>query len=212
MAHMPLDATLPQCVATHQQATGHAYDPARTPSGSRPGPRWFVVSTYPQAERRALDHLQQQGYDAYLPLCTIRRRDRVLRTLFHPVEVPLFPSYAFVSFDPQHDPWRPIVNTLGVYALLRRPDGIPNPVATGAVEALQALDALRRSIAPPGASWAPGTVLEVASGSFRGHMGSLVRVTKDRAAILLMLFGVLRQVDMPLGNLVAPTDGQNPQD
>ena len=142
---MPLDASVMAAVDTSQQATGHAYDPARTPSGSRPGPRWFVVSTYPQAERRALDHLQQQGYQAYLPLCTIRRRDRVLRTLFHPVEAPLFPSYAFVSFDPQHDPWRPIVNTLGVYALLRRPDGIPNPVARGAVEALRAAQELLRT-------------------------------------------------------------------
>jgi transcriptional antiterminator RfaH len=204
MPIMPLDATVNECVATHQQATGHAYDPARTPSGSRPGPRWFVVSTYPQAERRALDHLQQQGYDAYLPLCTIRRRDRVLRTLFHPVEVPLFPSYAFVSFDPQHDPWRPIVNTLGVYALLRRPDGIPNPVAMGSVEALQAMDALRGSISPPGASWAPGMPCSPAVGTpFAGHPAVVVSVTGQRAIIAMLLFGELRQVSVDVNSLVA---------
>ena len=203
MPIMPLDAAMNECVATHQQATGHAYDPARTPSGSRPGPRWFVVSTYPQAERRALDHLQQQGYDAYLPLCTIRRRDRVQRTLFHLVEVPLFPSYAFVSFDPQHDPWRPIVNTLGVYALLRRPDGIPNPVAMGAVEALQALDALRRSIAPPGALWAPGMPCSPGNGVFTGHPAVVISVDREIAQIALVLFGELRTVSVDVNSLVA---------
>jgi transcriptional antiterminator RfaH len=201
---MPLDASVMAAVDTSQQATGNVGTAPPTPSGSRPGPRWFVVSTYPQAERRALDHLQQQGYDAYLPLCTIRRRDRVLRTLFHPVEVPLFPSYAFVSFDPQHDPWRPIVNTLGVYALLRRPDGIPNPVARGSVEALQALDALRRSIAPPGASWASGMPCSPATGTpFAGHPAVVVSVTGQRAIIAMLLFGELRQVSVDVSSLVA---------
>jgi transcriptional antiterminator RfaH len=204
MPVMPLDASVMAAVDTSQQATGNVGTASPTPSGSRPGPRWFVVSTYPQAERRALDHLQQQGYQAYLPLCTIRRRDRVLRTLFHPVEVPLFPSYAFVSFDPQHDPWRPIVNTLGVYALLRRPDGIPNPVARGAVEALQALDALRRSIAPLGASWASGMPCSPAAGTpFAGHPAVVVSVTGQRAIIAMLLFGELRQVSVDVNNLVA---------
>jgi transcriptional antiterminator RfaH len=201
---MPLDASVMAAVDTSQQATGNVGTAPPTPSGSRPGPRWFVVSTYPQAERRALDHLQQQGYQAYLPLCTIRRRDRVLRTLFHPVEVPLFPSYAFVSFDPQHDPWRPIVNTLGVYALLRRPDGIPNPVAMGSVEALQALDALRRSIAPPGASWASGIPCSPATGTpFAGHPAVVVSVDRGKAIIAMLLFGELRQVSVDVSSLVA---------
>jgi transcriptional antiterminator RfaH len=201
---MPLDASVMAAVDTSQQATGNVGSAPPTPSGSRPGPRWFVVSTYPQAERRALDHLEQQGYQAYLPLCTIRRRDRVLRTLFHPVEVPLFPSYAFVSFDPQHDPWRPIVNTLGVYALLRRPDGIPNPVARGSVEALQALDELRRYIAPPGASWASGMPCSPAMGTpFAGHPAVVVSVDREIAQIALVLFGELRTVSIAVGSLVA---------
>jgi transcriptional antiterminator RfaH len=201
---MPLDASVMAAVDTSQQATGNVGSAPPTPSGSRPGQRWFVVSTYPQAERRALDHLEQQGYQAYLPLCTIRRRDRVLRTLFHPVEVPLFPSYAFVSFDPQHDPWRPIVNTLGVYALLRRPDGIPNPVARGSVEALQALDVLRRSIAPPGTYWAPGTPCSPATGtSFAGHPAVVISVDREIAQIALVLFGELRTVSIAVSSLVA---------
>jgi transcriptional antiterminator RfaH len=200
---MALDATVNECVATHQQATGHPYDPARTPSGSRPGPRWFVVSTYPQAERRALDHLQQQGYDAYLPLCTIRRRDRVLRTLFHPVEVPLFPSYAFVSFDPQHDPWRPIVNTLGVYALLRRPDGIPNPVAPGAVEALRAAQELFRTPTTPGSLWRPGAPCQPRDGPFQGLPAVVLEVERQIAKVAIVMFGQLRRVSVDVNSLVA---------
>jgi transcriptional antiterminator RfaH len=205
MAHMPLDASVMAAVDTSQQATGNVGTAPPTPSGSRPGPRWFVVSTYPQAERRALDHLQQQGYQAYLPLCTIRRRDRVLRTLFHPVEVPLFPSYAFVSFDPQHDPWRPIVNTLGVYALLRRPDGIPNPVARGAVEALQAAQALAAPREAPDAPWRVGDVAAPASWHFAGLKGVIVEIRGKRAILAIMMGdkGFLTRLSVDVANLVA---------
>jgi transcriptional antiterminator RfaH len=200
---MPLDASVMAAVDTSQQATGNVGTAPPTPSGSRPGPRWFVVSTYPQAERRALDHLQQQGYQAYLPLCTIRRRDRVLRTLFHPVEVPLFPSYAFVNFDPQHDPWRPIVNTLGVYALLRRPDGIPNPVARGAVEALRAAQELFRTPTPPGSLWRPGAPCQPRDGPFQGLPAVVIEVERQIAKVAIVMFGELRQVSVDVNSLVA---------
>src|SRR5580765_2304489 len=95
-------------------------DRTTPPSGSRPpGPRWHVVATHSQAERRATYNLSQQGYETYLPLVTVRRRDAAIRSLLHRVEVPLFAGYAFVRFDATRDPWRPITNTPGVYSLLR---------------------------------------------------------------------------------------------
>ena len=205
---MPLDAHATTAVDTGQQATGHAYDPARTPSGSRPGPRWFVIASYPQAERRALDHLQQQGYDAYLPLCTIRRRDRVIRTLFHPVDVPLFAGYLFTRFDARRDPWRPILSTLGVYALLRRPDGMPNPVAGGAVEALRAAQELRRTPTAPGSLWRPGDACQPSNGPFQGLPAVVTEILPgnlpgNRARIAIMMFGELRTVSIDVNSLVA---------
>ena len=83
MTHMPLDASVMAAVDTDS-----AHGERRT---SRCGSRWVVVHTHPQAERRAAQNLEHQGYQAYLPPRTVRSRDRVLPTLIRPVERPLFP-------------------------------------------------------------------------------------------------------------------------
>jgi len=153
-----------------------------------------VIASHPQAERRAHQHLQEQGYQTYLPLRTVRRRDRVLRTLFHPVDVPLFTGYLFTRFDALRDPWRPILSTLGVFALIRRPDGMPNPVAEADFQAVQAVEALRRSITPPGALWAPGMPCSPVATPFAGHPAVVLEVDGQTAKIALVMFGELRTV------------------
>ena len=50
--------------------------------------RWCVARTKPQAERWAHLNLLRIGFDAYLPLCIVRRRDRVLHSLIHSAELP----------------------------------------------------------------------------------------------------------------------------
>jgi transcriptional antiterminator RfaH len=195
---MPLDAAATTRVATHQPA------PRCCGIGA---PRWAVVQTHPQAERWANSNLQRNGYRTYLPLVAVQRRDRTLPTLRHTVIVPLFARYLFVAHDNQAI-WRPIRETPGVASVLNSGGQIQYARA-GDVEAVRAAEAIRRSITPPGASWAPGIVLEVSGGPFRGHRGSLVAVRRDRAAILLVLFGVLRRVDVPLDNLVVASHGQN---
>jgi transcription antitermination factor NusG len=161
-----------------------------------------VIASLPQAERRAHQHLQEQGYQTYLPLRTVRRRDRVLRTLFHPVEVPLFTGYLFTRFDALRDPWRPILSTLGVFALIRRPDGMPNPVAEADFQAVQAVEALRRSITPPGAYWAPGMPCSPVAGTpFAGHPAVIIEIHGSRAMIALMLFGQLTRVSIDVACL-----------
>src|SRR5580765_8317328 len=117
--------------------TGHAFTTAPTPSGSRPGPRWFVVSTYAQAERRAEHALTRQGYEAYLPTLIVQRRDRVIRSMLHRVEAPLFPAYLFLRLD-LRDPWGPVRNTPGVFRLLTNADNIPEPVSETVIDALRA--------------------------------------------------------------------------
>ena len=197
---MPLDATMPQCVATPDSPISAGCYCNSPRSG------WIVAVTHPQAEAWANANLNRRGYRTYLPMVLRHRPDRVTPTLLHNVLAPLWPGYLFVHHD-SRDSWRPIYETPAVRSVLKTRDQIQWANA-GAVEALEASEELRRSIEPPNASWASGTVLEVASGSFRGHRGALVRVTKDRAAILLMLFGVLRQVDVPLDNLAVASHAQ----
>jgi transcriptional antiterminator RfaH len=76
---------------------------------------WIVVNTYAHKELIAIENLERQQYASYFPMIRTRvrhaRRSRdVLR--------PLFPDYLFVSVDPEHERWRPILSTLGVRSRL----------------------------------------------------------------------------------------------
>jgi len=189
---MPLDASVMAAVDTDSRSQRVE---------ERCGSRWGVVHTHPQAERWAAQNLQRQGYAAYLPTHTVRIRDRTIPTLTRPVERPLFTSYLFVAVPLTL--WGPIRHTLGVKRLLMSGDR-PSIVATALLDVLRAAEGVRRA---PGASWAPGSVLEVSRGSFSGHRGTLLRLlTKDRAVVMLLLFGELRQVEVPIADLVAPQD------
>jgi transcription antitermination factor NusG len=117
------------------------------------------------------------------------------------VELPLFTSYAFVLLG-QHDPWVPIRYTPGVHSLLMS-GGQPNIAAMASIEALEASQELRRSITPPGASWASGMPCSPATGTpFAGHPAVVVSVTGQRALIAMLLFGELRQVSVDVNSLV----------
>jgi transcriptional antiterminator RfaH len=80
--------------------------------------QWLVVYTKPKAESQALEHLERQGYRAYLPRASLKRARRgQWVTLFEP----LFPRYLFVYAGPAHQPveQRPIEYTTGVSRLVR---------------------------------------------------------------------------------------------
>ena len=195
MAHMPLDASVMAAVDTDSRV---AHDSLRC--GRYPG--WAVIHTHPQAERWACDGLNRAGYRTFLPLYTAKRRDPVLRTMTRSVELPLFTSYAFVLLG-QHDPWVPIRYTPGVHSLLMS-GGQPNIAAMASIEALEASQELRRSIAPSGASWASGMPCSPATGTpFAGHPAVVVSVNREIAQIALVLFGELRTVSIAVGSLVA---------
>jgi transcription antitermination factor NusG len=166
------------------------------------GSRWAVCQTHPQAERWALANLTRQGYQAYLPLITVLRRDRVTPTLTRPVQVPLFSGYVFVV---PTDPWAPIAHTLGVSKLLMAGNH-PHYLPAGLTEALQASLAQAATRTQETAAWAPGVPVVVSGGAAFGLRGVIVQAKRDRAAVVLMMFGDLRQVDIGLGNLSRATD------
>ena len=58
------------------------------------GPRWFVVQAQPNAEHKAVAHLNRQGFTTYLPRYLKRRRHARRMDV---VAAPLFPRYLFVS-------------------------------------------------------------------------------------------------------------------
>jgi transcription antitermination factor NusG len=188
---MPLDANTPQCVATPEPAVGDL--------GCRgiATPRWAVAQTHPQAEHFANTNLQRSGYQTFLPLHTIQRRDRTIPNLVHALVVPLFTRYLFVAHD-NPDLWRPIRETPGVASVITA-GGKVQYARAGEVEAVQAAQAFGRSIRAAGASWAPGVPCSLRKGyAFEGLPGVITAIEGERASVAIMFLGQVRQITVPL--------------
>jgi len=202
MARETLDAQPLTRIKAPQQDTRPAHSSASTPSGSRPGPRWFVVSSYAQAERRAAQALTRQGYEAYLPTLIVQRRDRVIRSMLHRVELPLFPAYLFIRLD-LRDPWGPVRNTPGVFRLLTTADNIPEPVSETVIDALRAGDAFRRLPTTDDIVYRPGAPVKCLYGPFQNMEAVIVSVAATTARVALPMLGALREVVVPIACLTA---------
>jgi transcriptional antiterminator RfaH len=101
----------------------------------RPGERWYVVHALPHSELRARDHLENQGFQTYLPrrLKTVRHARKITT-----VAGPFFPRYLFVVLDLTRDKWRSVRGTIGVSSLIMQGE-VPHPVPYGVLETLTTL-------------------------------------------------------------------------
>ena len=78
---------------------------------------WYLVHTKPRQEACALQNLEQQGYDCYLPLLA---SEKLIKGAVTKLAEPLFPRYLFIRLD-THDSaksWSPIRSTRGVSKLV----------------------------------------------------------------------------------------------
>ena len=77
--------------------------------------RWYVIHAKPRQEARALENLERQGYEAWLPMLTVQK---ILRGRVADVTEPLFSRYLFIRLDTVQSNWSPIRSTLGVSRLV----------------------------------------------------------------------------------------------
>ncbi len=159
--------------------------------------RWYVVHTQPQAEARALWHLENQGLQSFLPRVTeLRRHARQER----PMLVPLFPRYLFVRFDLDMTHWRAINGTRGVVSLLAN-GSCPLPVPHGVVEALLT-KCDPRGTTPLAAMgiFTKGLRVRIKLGAFTGQTGEITEILaqgSDRVNVLLTLLGARTDLRLP---------------
>ena len=79
--------------------------------------KWYLLYTKPRQEKLALQHLQNQAYEVYLPLIQVEKIRQGVRGL---VEEALFPRYLFVQLDEAgSQSWAPIRSTVGVSQLVK---------------------------------------------------------------------------------------------
>jgi len=151
------------------------------------GHRWYVVQSQPNAELKAVAHLNRQGFATYLPRYLKRRRHARRVDV---VASPLFPRYLFVSIDMTAQRWRSIYSTVGVSSLVGTGDA-PLPVPGEVVSTLRKreddagfikLD--RRPI------FSAGDKIRVIEGVFTDCLGLFEGMPdRDRVAVLLDLLG-----------------------
>jgi transcriptional antiterminator RfaH len=79
-------------------------------------PSWFAVYAKPRQERVALEHLQRQGFQCFLPMA-INPYQR--RSAKNPRIEPLFPRYLFLNAIADQQSLGPVRSTRGVSNLVR---------------------------------------------------------------------------------------------
>jgi transcriptional antiterminator RfaH len=77
--------------------------------------KWFIAQIKPNSYHIAIQNLERQGFEIFLPKMRITQRHK---NKFHVKNVYVFPGYIFVSFDPSIIAWTKINSTYGVSKIL----------------------------------------------------------------------------------------------
>jgi len=152
---------------------------------------WFVVRTQSRAEEKAMQHLTNQGFVAYLPryrrrVRHARRNEIVLR--------PLFPGYLFVHLDLDHCRWRSINGTVGVREILTNGD-TPLVVSTRIVDEIKAREDESGAVKLAAPSFARGQAVRLLEGPLTDVNG-LFEEMRDENRVILLVSLLGREVRM----------------
>jgi transcriptional antiterminator RfaH len=78
---------------------------------------WYLIHTKMRQERVALENLERQGFECFLPLI---RAEKLRRGALQVVQEPLFPRYLFIRLGTglESPSWAPVRSTVGVSRLV----------------------------------------------------------------------------------------------
>lgn len=146
--------------------------------------RWYLLQCKPRECERALVHLGNQGYEAFLPTLT---REVVRRGRRDVVREPLFPHYLFVRLSDVSDNWGPIRSTRGVTGLVRFGE-LPLPVPDSVVEALHQREVEVTGVPKIQTLFQPGDHVRIVEGPLAGLDAILsARDGTERVVLLIRL-------------------------
>jgi transcriptional antiterminator RfaH len=146
--------------------------------------RWYLVHTKPRQERIALEHLEQQDYECYLPLI---HTEKLRRRKLAVVDEPLFSRYLFIRLgqDDKDKSWSPIRSTVGVSRLVRFGER-PAQVDDRLIEALKSREESFQC--EPERLFNPGDPVRITEGLFSG-LDAIYHMTdgEQRALVLIQI-------------------------
>jgi transcriptional antiterminator RfaH len=141
---------------------------------------WYVIRCKPREDARAIEHLGNQGFEAFSPSCVLTRR---VGTTRRKVSEPMFPGYAFVRLSLTRGDWSVLRSTRGVMQLVRFGQTAPR-LPTGVLDELRRMDGIE--LDAPAKRFKHGDTVRVLEGPFAGLQG--VYEQRDgmmRACVLL---------------------------
>ena len=149
-------------------------------AASGPSWAWYAVHTHPRKEQVALENLQRQGFDTYLPVLQVQK---VRRGKAQMVQEAMFPRYLFVRLDSsaQGRSWSPIRSTLGVWTLVQF-GGNPAKVAHELIDWLRQ----REHNFDPLHLFNPGDTVSITEGPFKGLEALYQGVDGEHRALILL--------------------------
>jgi transcriptional antiterminator RfaH len=166
--------------------------------------KWHVIHTKVREEFRALENLQAQGFEVYLPTCQVQKKQK--GKIYLATE-PLFPRYLFIRLSVVTSNWFPIRSTRGVSQLLRF------GISTDPVEIPETIvDCLKQRCnkeEPLHELFKPGELIEIIQGPFKGLKGFFEKLQTlpdglSRAMLLVEVLGSVQKLQIQLSQLKKP--------
>jgi transcriptional antiterminator RfaH len=143
---------------------------------------WYIVYTKPRQEKCALDNLQRQGYQCYLPIIS---SEKLCQGLLKVAGEPLFPRYLFIQLGhgDSAKSWAPIRSTKGVSHLVCF--GIePARVDESLIELIRTQEAL--VLTEPVRLFRPGERVLLTESPFAGIEGVYQMASGERRVMVLI--------------------------
>lgn len=163
--------------------------------------KWHVIHTKVREEFRALENLQNQGFEVFLPTCQVQKKSQGKVEL---ATEPLFSRYLFIRLSDVSSNWSPIRSTRGVSQLLRfgqstEPVVIPDPI-------VQCLQQRCTQEEPLHQLFQAGELLEITKGPFKGLLGFFQKLQTlpdgmTKALLLVEILGSVQKISLNLPHL-----------
>lgn len=143
---------------------------------------WYLIHSKPRQEKCALQNLEQQGYQCYLPMLPIQKLRQGILTV---TDEALFPRYLFIrlGLGGAAKSWVPIRSTKGVSRLVCF-GAEPARVDERLIELLRAQEAAMQSKAEP--LFTPGERVRLTEGAFAGIEGVFQVADGERRVMVLI--------------------------
>jgi transcriptional antiterminator RfaH len=151
-----------------------------------PESMWYLAYTRPRLEAVALQNLEQQGFNAYLPLYKrLKKTDSALNVVFEP----MFPRYVFFRPSRANQSIGPVRSTRGVGHIVSF-GHVPAVIMPDTLRVIQQSE-LERSAVDVTAlcNFRPGAAVRFADPAFAGLQGLVKSVSSQRVSVLLEMMG-----------------------